>query len=221
MNQTTANPKTDSLDSMTNRTEAVCHWLKRSYEISQEWNKVAMEIYLQSQGDSVLARTVMASRVRSHFITDKPQTETIRRWNKGHTEIEDVTITPPKVIESNAAYIDWFYVADYLLLCCGTTRDEFDDVNTVRRAQFRSLLQSYLLRSYVIEAIELMEQDSSLSNDQIVEQLKMKAKNEESQPSLATVKEAKRWMRAAEMPTNVIRPEAPAEVELYQSLYFK
>ncbi len=134
--------------------------------------------------------------------------------------MEDVTVSPPKISESNAAYIDWFYVADYLLLCCGTTRDEFDDVNTVRRAQFRSLLQSYLLRKYVIDAIALIEAKPKLSDEQVVEELKSAATDEESKPSLATIKEAKRWMRAGEKPNEVIRPEPPADLGLYKPLYF-
>lgn len=208
------------LDAFTDRTSAICHWLKRSYKIEQQWSEKATRIYLESQGDAILARTVLASDVRRHFLVDKPSEETVERWNEGHTEIDKILVTPPKISESNAAYVDWLYVADYLLLCCGSTRDEFDQVNSVRQGQFRSLLQSYFLRQFVIDAIGLIEREAGISDEDIVKRLKSLATDEDIQPSLASVKEARRWLKDGVNPKAVVRPEMPREIAIYQAIYF-
>lgn len=210
--------QTETLDTMTDKTQAICHWLKRSYEVSQGWSERAVAIYLQAQGDAVHARTVMASEVRNHFMSEKPDTEVVDRWKDGHKEIESVEMTPPKVNESNAAYIDWLYVADYLLLCCGTTRDEFDHANSTRRAMHRKVYQSYVLRSLVVDAISLIEEQPEISDEDAVK--KLKSKDEESPASLATLKEARRWVRQGEKPLATIEPESPKDIELYKSVYF-
>ena len=194
---------------MTDKTISICHWLKRSYETKQVWEKVSVDIYISAQGIPVLARTELAGQLRSHFKNEDLATETLKLWNKSHTTIVNVEVIPPKINDSNAAYIDWLYVADYLLICCGTPRAEFDDINTTRRAQYRSVLQSYFLRKFVIDAIDILRSDPARLDIEIVKQLKIQAGENEIQPSLVTVKEAKRWLRAGVTPTEPKKPEPP------------
>ena len=213
--------KTESLDLMTDRTSAVCHWVKRSYEASKKWEQLAVDVYREAEGDSCLARTILASSLRAYFVDGKPQAETIRRWKEGCDGQEELNIKPPKVGESNASYVDWLYVADYLLLPCSSLRDDFDELNTVRKSQYRALFQSFQLRSYVVKAIEILEERSRLSDEEIVDLLKSESGDDDVKPSLATVKEAKRWTRADEKPRKIEAPVEPAYLGLYEPLYFK
>lgn len=205
----------ESLDALPDRTRALCHWLKRSFKTSEEWADKATHIYLDANGDDALSRTILATEIRRHFIADSPGSEEIDRWNEGHTETERVLVVAPKITEANAAYVDWLYVADYLLLCCGTPRDEFDEVNTGRRGMHGKLAQSHRLRSLVAEAIKLLEADDGIDDERAVEQLKKIDKD----ASFATLKEARRWLKAKARPLPSAEPAEPPMIGLYKSIY--
>ena len=130
-----------------------------------------------------------------------------------------VHVTPPTINESNAAYVDWLYVSDYLLICCGTARDDIDAENTQRRASFRPVQQSYALRRLVVLALEIMDKSPKIGDDELLAKLQA-IDGDESLASAATIKEAKRWAKAAKKPMPPVKPTEPPEMRLYQSLYF-
>ena len=53
------------LNSMTDKTEAVCHWLKRTYETTEHWKAKAVEAFFDANGDSATARYALANVVQA------------------------------------------------------------------------------------------------------------------------------------------------------------
>ncbi|MAV36843.1 MAG: hypothetical protein CMJ59_15450 [Planctomycetaceae bacterium] len=194
----------------------VLQWLARSYQTLQQWRSTATATFIAANGQSDLARNRMAFLVRAHFLEAPPQAESVERWQQGFEEIETVELTPPKVTASNAAYVDWLRIADYLLLACASPIEELEKANQQRESEFQIVLNSYRIRSIVYDAVVIIREDASLSDDALLKT------TQQSHPdaSMANVKEARRVSKEDTAVTSPKEPRAAAPMEPYQAIYF-
>lgn len=195
---------------------SVLEWLGRTYETMEEWKAKARDVFFSSNGDSNLSRNRVASIVRTHFLESPPKPEHVERWKAGFEEIETVHVTPPKVSPSNSAYVDWLYIADYLLLACASPTEQLDEENQRRESEFQNVLGSYNIRLIVHDAREMLRQHSTLTDNEVLAAVQRK----HSKASMANIKEAQRLEKA-----NVFHdvPKEPVRAEpmpRYTALYF-
>jgi hypothetical protein len=196
--------------------DSILKWLARTYETLEEWKTKAKDVFFLSNGDSNLSRNRVAFMVRTYFLENQLESESVQRWKPNLEEIETKDITPPKISASNAAYIDWLYIADYLLLACATPTEELDEENNRRKTEFRNLANSYNMRLIVHDSRKIMQQDATLQDKNILTTIKKTY----PKASLANIKEARRLENE-----NVlhIAPKEPIPTEpmhRYTSLYF-
>lgn len=188
-------------------------WLLRSYETSAEWKATATDVYFSVNGDSNVARNRVAGIVRSYFVETPLIPENVRRWGK--SDIETVQVSPPNISDSNATYVDWVYIADFLLLHCSTVTEELEEENQRRETEFQNALRSYKLRLAVVDAREAVRRDAQASEKEILETLKIL----HPEASLATIKEARKLEKF-----NVVTPQPrepqPSPLLRYKPLYF-
>ena len=121
-------------------------WIARSFESAEQWKKRAGEVFFSVNGDSNVARNRVAAIVREYFIALPTEPEAVRRWKKGCNEIETISMRPPKVSESNAAYFDWVNIADFLLLGCNSLIEDLPE-NQTRDKEYRDVLESFRIRN--------------------------------------------------------------------------
>jgi len=194
----------------------VLAWLNRDDENQEAWKQNGRDVFLSSNGDSVLSRTMLASQVRRYFLEDRPETEIVRRWNKGHTEIVSVRVDPPRISASNAGYVDWLFIADYLLLCCSGAAEFLLDENTRRDSAYQQLMSSYEIRRLSWEACQLIRQDPETSDEEILATLRRK--NEKA--SMANVKQARRLVKPGNRTAEPVKPEQAEALQAYRPIYF-
>lgn len=191
-------------------------WLARTYGVLEEWKDKSRELFLATNGDSNLSRIRLAAVVRAYFLQTPPMAENVNRWTGGFEEVETVHMVPPKVSASNATYVDWLYIADYLLLGCSSPFEQFDAENRRRETEFQSVNDSYKIRLVVYKTREEMRRDSSLADGEVLS----KVKKVYSNASLANIKEARRLQQAK---VTHEMPKEPMPVRLiprYTALYF-
>jgi hypothetical protein len=196
--------------------EDVTAWLMRCYESQESWKQKAREVFMACNGDSVLSRTRLAAIVRKYFIEDKPQPEDVECWKDGFEGITIVHVEPPKVSASNAGYVDWLFVADYLLLGCAAITDGYTEENQRRETEFQQVWSSYQLRLVVHDARGLIREHPKASDSDILELLKKTY----DKASLANIKEARLLERAAVPHNKPVLPERPDPLPLYKPVYF-
>lgn len=206
----TQSPASDRLS------DSVLEWLGRTYETMEEWKAKARDVFFSSNGDSNLSRNRVASIVRAHFLESPPKPEDVERWKAGFDEIETVHITPPNVSASNSAYVDWLYIADYLLLACASPTEQLDAENQRRETEFQNVLGSYNIRLIVYDAREKLRHDPTLTDNDVLAAVQKK----HPKASMANIKEARRLEKA-----NVFHdaPKEPIRAEpmpRYTALYF-
>ena len=193
-------------------------WLLRSYQTSVEWKAKARAVFFSSNGDSNLARNRVAGIVRSYFIENKNrlEPENIGRWKDGENVIENHHVVPPKVSESNSTYVDWVYIADFLLLPLISLLDELETENRLRVTEYENALRSYKKRVAVEEAREVIRQDSNMPDDVIWESLKSR----HPEGSLAAVKFARKLEKTNAKEPKAKEPKPSVPLPNYKSLYF-
>lgn len=206
----TGSPPSDRLS------EDVLEWLARSFETIEKWKEIAANLYFSANGDSNLARNRVATLVRSHFIDSPPSSEDVKRWSTDVQNIETMRVSPPKISASNAAYVDWLYVADYLLLACACPSDQMDEENQRRETDFQIVWSSYCIRLIVHAAREDLRQSPEVEDEELLKSIRSR----HPKASLANIKEARRLekVRAA-----LALPQAPERAEPlrpYVSLFF-
>lgn len=206
----------DSTRASDRHSAEVLDWLMRCYKTQERWKNLARRIFFLSNGDSVLSRTRVAGRVRQHFVEGKPKTEDVERWQESYEGTTKVQIEPPKVSASNAGYVDWLYIADYLLLPCSSPTERFQEENQRRDTEFQQLLGSYQIRMQVHGARGLIEKHADKDDDQILDLLK----RDFVKASLANVKEARRLDASNASRNKPLEPEKPPRLDLYASVYF-
>ena len=198
-------------------TSDALQWLVRNYETQEAWKNEAIAIYFGANGDSVLARTKLSARLRKYFLEEGPKTEDVDLWDANFSGSKQVSVSPPKVNASNASYIDWLYIADYLLLGCGSPREDIEDENQKRETEYQQLLSSYQFRLHVHVALQEMEGSSDLDDKAILARIK----KDLPKASLANVKEARKFQKESKDYRAPTEPERPEALPLYKSLFFK
>jgi len=199
-------------------------WLMRCYETQEAWKKKAREVFMVSNGDSVLSRIRVAAMVRKYFLEERPQAEEVDRWNESYEHIEKVYVEPPSISESNAGYVDWLYVADYLLLACAGITDEITEENQLRETEYQQSWSSYQLRLAAYAARSLIREHPDMDDDGVKKLLDERIKELLNDPrkkaSNANVQEARR-LEAAKLPhVEPMPPERPEPMPRHKSIYF-
>ena len=195
---------------------SILEWLARSYETMDDWKTKARRVFLSSNGDSSLSRNRVASMVRRHFLETPPKAEDVLCWKAGFEDTATVHVTPPKVSESNSAYVDWLYVADYLLLSCALPTDELEEENQRRETEFQSVLGSYNRRLTVHDAREEMRSHRDSSDEDIL------ASVEKNHPTRRwrTSRKARRLEKANAYHAVPKEPTPADPIPRYTPLYF-
>ena len=196
--------------------ENVTAWLMRCYESQESWKQKARDVFMGANGDAALSRVRVAAMVRKYFLEDKPQPEDVKRWKDNFEGITVVHVEPPNVSASNAGYVDWLYVADYLLLGCAAITDEYTEENQRRETEFQQLWSSYELRLAVHDARDLIRAHREMSDGGILELLK----KTHEKASLANVKQARHLESTGVPHSKPVRPERPNPLPRYTSVYF-
>jgi len=195
---------------------SILDWIGRTYKAMEAWKSKAAEVFFASNGDSNLSRNRVASIIRTHFVETILEPETVERWKGGFEEIESVVVTPPKITVSNSTYIDWLYVADYLLLACASPSDVLAEENQRRETEYQSVLTSYRIRLVVHHVRESIRNAGQVSDDDLL----VMAKEKYSKASMANIKEARR-LESIDAEHELPREPFPAEpMPRYASLYF-
>lgn len=206
----------DGLDSPEQSTTTAIEWLARSYESMEQWKRTGKELFFSLNGQSDVARNRLASVIRKYFVETPPTAEDVRRWKRDSTEQETIRVTPPKISASNSAYVDWGYLADYVLLACAAVSEELEEENQKRALEYRQLLESYYIRLAVFDARTLIRTNPELNDDGVLTQLKMK----HEKAALAHVKEARKLERNAVRYAPPKEPRESPEMNRYVPLYF-
>lgn len=196
--------------------EAILKWIGRSYPTMEEWKNKGREVFFSVNGDSDVARNRLASFVRGYFVESSLEPETVSRWTKGSTAVEEVVVAPPKVSTANSPYIDWAHVADYLLLACATLSDELIAENTKRDAEYRQVQDSYRIRLMVHDARDVLRANQKISDSDLMKQLSKK----HEKIGLVHIKEAKKLEKED---ARFAPPRAPiqaAPIPRYKPIYF-
>ena len=191
-------------------------WFARSYESMEEWKKKAREVFYSTNGNSDVTRNRVAAMVRFYFVETPPKAEDVKRWKTGGKEIETIHVVPPKISASNSAYVDWGYVADYLLLACAALSDELDAENQLRDTEYRTAFDSYRIRTMVHDARTLMREISNATETELLKLLTAK----HDKAALAHIKEAKRLERGDVRYAPPKAPTPSTPMPRYVPLYF-
>jgi len=210
--------RTDATQSLASDrlSDSVLEWLGRTYEAMQDWKAKARDVFYSSNGDSNLPRNRVASIVRAHFLESPPKSEDVERWKAGLEEIETIRVTPPKVSASNSAYVEWLYIADYLLLACASPTERLDEENKRRETEFKNVMGSYNIRLIVYDAREELQRNPTLTDEDVFAAVQKK----HPKAFMANIKEARRLEKTDafhDVPKKPIRAEP---MRRYTALYF-
>ncbi len=193
-------------------------WLGRSYKQAEAWKAKARAVFLEVCGDSQAARNRLAAQIREYFLTGGAKTEKLEVWRQGVDKPVVITAVPPKITASNASYHDFERYADYLLQCCAVA-DVIADENLARDAEYQQLAKSYAVRANVYIAFKYLQQNSSATDEQLLEAIVADKDFESEKPALAHVKEARKAAKAGQKMT---RPREPQRAQLarFESKYY-
>lgn len=191
-------------------------WLLRSYRTADEWKRKAKDVLFAVNGDSNVARNRVASIIRSYFVDTKLKPEDVERWKPRENAKETVRVVPPTITVSNATYVDWVYIADFLLLACCSVTEELEAENQRRETEFDNALRSYRKRLAVEAVCEVIRQGSTATDKAIVESLK------ELHPDIseAAVKIARKLEREKIVEPKAKEPQRAEPMPPYNALYF-
>lgn len=206
----------DRLEDSEQSTVTAVHWLARSYESLEEWRRTGKEIFFSVNGESDVARNRLASLIRRYFVDTPLSAEDVTRWKPGSTETETIRVSPPKISASNSAYVDWGYLADYVLLSCAAISEELEDENQKRNMEYRQSLESHNIRSAVFEARTIIREKANLNDVEVLEKLKKIYEK----ASAAHVKEARKQERNGDRYTPPKPPRESPQMNRYVPLYF-
>ena len=194
----------------------VLQWLARSYETLLHWRDRASDTYLGSNGDSALARNRVAFEIRAYFLQEDLATEKLPRWRPGFESQELLEVTPPKVSPSNAAYVDWIRVADYLLLGVASPTEPLDRANQQRETEFQTAHGSWRIRHVVYCGAVALRDNTDMTDDALLARLK----KEHPDASMANIKEARRVARDGHPLQPPQEPPPASTMRPYEPLCF-
>lgn len=195
---------------------APIQWLLRTYQTADEWKRKARDVFFTVNGDSNVARNRVASMVRSYFVDTKLEPEDIQRWKTGENAKESIRVVPPKITVSNATYVDWIYIADFLLLPNCSPTEELEAENQRRDTEFDNALRSYRKRLAVEAAYEIIRSGSTATDKAIADSLS------ETHPDVseAAVKIARKQAREKIVEPKSKEPQRAEPMPPYDALYF-
>lgn len=196
--------------------ETVLEWIGRTFESMEKWKVTARDVFFTSNGDSNVSRNRVASIVRTYFIDTPLSPEDVKRWNADFEKTETVRVSPPKVTQSNATYVDWLYISDYLLLACASLSEELEEENQRRETEYLGVMTSYKIRLVVHEARERMRNDSAWTDEDVLASVQ----DLHSKASMANIKEARRLEKADVLHDLPKEPVPAAPMPRYTPLYF-
>lgn len=216
MNDTSSQLNFDETDEVEPLTATAVAWIARSYESMEHWKRKGEELFLSLNGQSDVARNRLASILRKHFLESKLSAEEVTRWKARSVEKHTSRVTPPKVSASNSAYVDWCYIADYVLLGCASTSDAMETENQNRLSEYRQCLDSYNIRLAVYDARTIIRENKGIDDSEVLTRLQEK----HDKAAAAHVKEARRLERNK---CRYAPPQKPTEspgIPCYIPLYF-
>ena len=191
-------------------------WLARSYESMEKWKRTGKELFFSVNGQSDVARNRFALIIRKHFVETPPVAEDVRRWKRDSAGLETVRVVPPKISASNSAYIDWCYLADYVLLACASISDDIEEENQKRASEYRQCLESYNIRLAVFDARSIIREGGDLDDANVLAHLQAKHEN----AAIAHVKEARKLERKKVLYAPPKPPKESPAMPRYVPLYF-
>lgn len=206
----------DVLETSEQSTSTAIEWLARSYESMEKWKRTGKELFFSLNGQSDVARNRLASVIRKYFVETPPVAEDVRRWKRDSTELETIRVTPPKISASNSAYVDWGYLADYVLLACAAVSEELEEENQKRASEYRQSLESYNIRLAVYDARTIIREKKDLNDTDVLTQLQTK----HEKAAAAHVKEARKLERNDIRYAPPKSPKESPEMSRYVPLYF-
>lgn len=212
MSEQLAPPVAESSDPTT---DACMKWLTKNYESMEQWKNLARDVFFSVNGESNVARNRVASMLRSRFLSIDEQETVVTRWKEGLADSEQVAIPVPKINASNASYIDWVFLADYLLLACASLSDRLETENQKRESEFQLAEGSFALRSIIYAARRKMQQEAELSDEEIL----LQVRQEYPKAAMANVKEARKLERGKFKIQVPIAPKQGTPLARYVSLY--
>ncbi|MFM7843872.1 MAG: hypothetical protein ACKPEY_06525 [Planctomycetota bacterium] len=195
---------------------SVLHWIIRSYDSTLYWKDQARALFFTTNGQSDVARNRLASILRRHFQDNKLETENVHRWKANSSEMEMIAVEPPKLSDSTLAYLDWQFLADYLLLTCAALTDELLRENQERTAEYRQLLDSYNIQIMIHHARTFIQDNRGHTDDDCKRELAPRFPD----IKIAHIKEARRRERKGGTNHLPLIPLQPAPLPRYQSIYF-
>ena len=95
----------------------VLDWITKDYETWEYYKNVGKELYLVSNGDSVLARYRLADVMRRSMSKLQPGPVKFEAWNSDCTEIITIEMNPAEISTSNEAYVDWLRLGGLHAAC--------------------------------------------------------------------------------------------------------
>ena len=182
----------DRLEASEQSTVTAVQWLARSYESMEHWKRTGKEVFFSLNGESDVARNRLASIIRKYFVDTPPGAEDVNRWRRDSTETETIRVVPSDDFRlQNSAYVDWGYLADYVLLAFAAISEELEDENQKRTTEYRQSLESHNIRLAVFDARMILRENPNLNDDDVLTQLKTK----HEKAAAAHVKEARKLER--------------------------
>jgi hypothetical protein len=207
----------EARDSMTPEHEKVLDWITKDYESHTYWKNLGKEMFLVSNGDSVLTRHRVADALR-RSISGHPTTPvTVSRWNDDFTAILAIEVDPPAIAVANQLYVDWIQIADYVLLAAAASFERLEEENQRRKEAFDRARNGYEARRLVGLVTEFLEQNPEASEDAVIAasrelNLDVKKAHIALARKLATKSDSRQRRREVE-------PTAPIMLGTYQSIH--
>lgn len=197
-------------------TSAALKWIARSYQSMEQWKLKGKELFFLLNGQSDATRNRLAAIIRKYFVETPPDTEELSRWKRDSTEQEIIRVDPPKISASNSVYVDWGYLADYVLLPCAAVSEELEAENQRRATEYRQAWESYMIRLAVFDARTILREKPALNDAALLAQLQTK----HEKAAAAHVKEARRLERNGVQYAAPVPPVETPAMPRYMPLYF-
>lgn len=153
-------------------TAQVIEWFNRDYGESQKWKDRGREIYLATLGDSAVTRYYLADELRKSLLAETGEPVENARWSTKSDTPVPITVSPPKLDESRAPYVDWIRIADYFLLSSRVSWDALEEENQNRKQAYDKALNGQELRQKVKTAKEYLRDHPKATNKAIIAALK-------------------------------------------------
>jgi len=194
----------------------VLDWITKDFETCEYYKNVGKELYLVSNGDSVITRYRLADLMRRNMSKLQPRPVKYQTWNDDYTEIITVEMTPAEITTANEAYVDWLRLADYLLLAAAGPSEKLDQENQRRRTMYEASQRGYQARKIVESVAKYLKENPEATDKDIKSAL-----NDDGREVLQIhIQQAKKIPSPHGREIIEQPPEAPAEIGSYKTLYF-